>query len=160
MTTPTLATVRAALKLRFEGVPNIGRVNDYERYATQMSKLREIYIATIDNEKQLRGLHFRRATTNETFPGLNRWSIRHNWNARYFMALNDEVESEKTFDDLIEAIRDDFRLNPVIVSGLRQVSLITNEEESGVQVTESVPVLFADVLCHSARMTFATRILE
>ena len=160
MTTPTIATVRAAIKTRFESIADIGQVHDYERYTKLASALSQLYVAEIDGEDQLRGLHFRRVSTRETYQALNRWQIYHKWQARYFMALADDNASERTFDTVIEAIRDDFRLNPEIVGGLRKCDIVNDEDEGGVQVSESQPVLFAGVLCHSARLTFTTRQLE
>lgn len=162
MTTPTIAAVRTALKTRFSAIANIGVVNDYERYTQQMSDLREIYVATINNEKQLRGLHFRRVSTTERFISVSRWVIDHQWTVRYFMALDDAAASEKTFDNLIEAMQDNFRVAPVIIPGgsNSDVEVRQDEEEAGLALQESAPVMFASVLCHGARLTFTTRQYE
>lgn len=160
MSNPTIAQVRAALKARFEAITDIGRVHDYERYAKQEGAVRALYVATIGTEEQLRGMHLRRVSTHESYQALNRWHIHHHWQARLFMAFNDADKSEHTFDTLIETIRDSFRANPEIIGDLRKCDLLMNEDDGGVQVIESQPVLFAGVLCHSARLAFTTRQLE
>jgi hypothetical protein len=154
---PALADIRAVIKTRIETVADIGKVNDYERYAREMSALKMLYVANIGGSDQLRGWYFRRATKQETYLDLQRWVVVNNWTIRGFMALDDSAGSEKTFDDLVEAVCDKFDMDPELITGADPCEVILDEERGGVQVPESGPVLFAGVLCHSARLTLATR---
>jgi len=154
---PTLAEIREAIRVRVAAVPNIGRVNDYERYVTQMSDLKTLYIATIAGADQLRGWHIRRVSARESYTAVNRWVVTNDWRIRGFMALDDSAASEKTFDNLIEAIRDSFRANPTLTAEPDYSDIQMDEDRSGVQVPESGPVMFAGVLCHAARLDLTSR---
>ena len=156
MTTPTVATIRAAHKAKLLTVANIGVVNDYERYSKDQSALQAQYVAMIAGAKQLRGWNIRRVKTQEKSPDVAGPSVvTHTWDFRGYMALDDSAASEKTFDDLIEAIRDAYRGDENLGGAVS--TTVMEDGTAGVQVIESVPVLFAGVLCHSARLRTFTR---
>lgn len=155
---PALAAIRDAIKARLTGIVGIGKVNDFERYAQQMSALKEQYVFdTGGGVMQLRGWHIRRVRRREIYVDLQRWAIVNDWQLRGFMALDDAAASEKAFDDLIEAVCDAFDTAPDLLNPPDPVEVVLDEEQAGVQVPESGPVMFAGVLCHSARLTLATR---
>jgi len=154
---PTLADIREAIRVRVAAISNIGKVNDYERYTTQMSELKTLYVATIAGADQLRGWHIRRTSRVETYIDLERWVVVNNWQIRGFMALDDSAGSEKTFDNLVEAVCDAFDTTPTLIADPNYAEVILDEARGGVQVPESGPVMFAGVLCHAARLTLATR---
>jgi len=144
-----VATIRAAIKTRLLAVANIGKVNDYERYAGQMSDLKAQYVATIAGSDQLRGWHIRRLDYKEIFVDVGRWVCHTHWRVRGFMALNDANASEKVFDDLIEAACDAFRADDTL-GGTVLTCIDPDSSESGLALAASQPVLFAGVLCHHA----------
>lgn len=150
---PTVEQIRDAIVAKLSAVADIGKVHGFERYAVQAGEMKALYVATIAGRDQLRGWFVRRMTTQETSPVLGRYHIKHTWQIRGYMALEDVAVSEKTFDSLIEAIRDAFRSDENL-GGV--VSTTVNEEGAGIQVEESVPVLFAGVLCHSVRLRLTT----
>lgn len=154
-----IATIRAAIKAKLQGVTGIGVVNDYERYTKEQGPLREMYVATISGEDQLRGWHIRRIRTREIFVDMGRWELQTWWAIRGFMALNDAAESEKTFDDLVEAVRDAFRADHNL-GGAVFSTIDPNSSEAGIQLVKSEPVLFAGVLCHSAQCQLFTQYLK
>lgn len=151
---PTLEQIRDACVAKIAAIADIGKVHSYERYAAQQADMKSLYVATISGRDQLRGWFVRRTGTNETSDALGRYVVTHTWQIRGYMALEDGAASEKAFDALIEAIRDAFRSDENL-GGL--ISSTVVEEGAGVQVEESAPVLFAGVLCHSARLKFYTR---
>lgn len=151
---PTLDQIRAAIAGKLSAVPNVGRVHDYERYAAQGGEMKALYVATIAGAPQLRGWFVRRVRTREDSDDLGRYVVTHGWQIRGYLALDDAAASEKTFDALVEAIRDAFREDENL-GGL--VSSTVVEDAAGAQVEDSAPVLFAGVLCHSARLRLATR---
>lgn len=156
MTTPTVATIRAAILAKLGGVADIGVVNDYERYSKDQSALQAQYVATIAGAKQLRGWNIRRTKTAENFSVFcGPQPVTHTWDLRGYMALDDSAATEKTFDNLIEAIRDAFRADETLGGAVYSTTLL--DGVTGVQVIESVPVLFAGVLSHSARLRLFTR---
>lgn len=154
---PSLAQIREAIRVRVAGIASIGKVNDYERYTQQMSELKTLYVANIGGSDQLRGWHIRRVSKSETYIDLERWVVINRWVIRGFMALDDQAASEKTFDNLVEAVCDVFDTTPTLIADPNYAEVILDEEQAGVQVPESGPVMFAGVLCHAARLTLATR---
>lgn len=152
----TVADIRAAIKTTMQTVSNIGVVNDFERYSDQMSKLKLQYVANISGSDQLRGWHIRRIAKREVFVDTGRWSVHNRWRIRGFMAIDDDNETEKTFDDLVNALEDAFRADDTL--GGEVLSCIDPEtSEAGLQLIDSKPVLFAGVLCHSAECGLHTQ---
>jgi hypothetical protein len=149
----SLATIRAAILAKAAGVADIGVANDYERYSKEQSEMKAQYVATISGVKQLRGWNIRRFNTREISPDLGRYIVTHAWDLRGYMALDDSAGSEKTFDNLVETLRDAFREDESL-GGV--VSTTVTDEAAGLQVIESGPVLFAGVLCHAARLRLFT----
>ncbi|WP_119301139.1 hypothetical protein [Dongia deserti] len=147
----TLTQIRDAIKAKLEAIPGIGVVHKYERLATRVADLKALYVTG----GQLRGWHIRRTATNEVSPTLGSYVIDHRWQIRGFMAIDDSAESEIAFDNLIEAIRDAFRADETL-GGLIKGTQVP-PPTIGVQLIEHGPVMFADVLCHGARLNLATR---
>lgn len=151
---PTVEQIRDAHVAKIAAIPDIGKVHGHERYAAQQADMKALYVATIAGRDQLRGWFVRRVRTGETSDALGRYVVTHTWDIRGYLALEDGAASEKAFDALIEAIRDAYRSDENL-GGL--VSSTVVDEGAGVQVEESAPVLFAGVLCHSARLKLYTR---
>lgn len=150
----TLAQIRAAIVAELSAITGIGRVHDYERYAKQESEFRNLYLADLGGGvSQIRGWHVRRLTTSETHAVMASHEDVHEWQLRGFMAIDDSAASEKTFDDLIEAVRARFRANNNL-GGL--IASVYSPDGKGPELTESQPVLLAGVLCHSARIKLIT----
>lgn len=155
MPAPTLQQIRDAIKAKMNAVAGIGKVHTYERYTQQQSALATLYKDTASG--RLLGWNIRRAGTREVFLDTGRWVIDHDWKIRGFMALDDADATEQTFDALIEAIRDAFRSDDSLGGLIFSTCIDTKNSQAGVQVEEAVPVLFAGVLCHSARLALTTR---
>lgn len=147
---PTIAQVRAAILGKLNGVAGVGVVHDYERYAASMAGLTALY----KSGAQLKGWHIRRVATEERSPAVGRYAVTHRWQMRGFWSLDDSAATEKSFDDLVETIRDAFRLDDTL-GGV--VATCTAEEVAGAQVVDSGPVMFGNVLCHAVRLALATR---
>jgi len=145
----TLAQIRAAIVAKLEAVPNVGRVHDHQPFLKTEAKLKELYVTN----GQLLGWHIRRVGTRETAPFVSRNVERHRWVIQGFMAFDDTGASELVFDDLVEAIRDAFRADQTL-GGM--VAGTADEDAAGLQVEDSLPVLFCGVLCHSARLVLVT----
>lgn len=153
-----VATIRAAIKAKLLTVADIGVVNDYEPYIEQMSELKKKYVATIAGEDQLRGWQIRRFSQRQVFSDIGRWSVYTTWRLRFFMAMKDE--SEKVFDDLVEAAGEAFRLDDNLGAAVVFSSIDPESNEAGLQLEESIPVFFCNVLCHSARFALRTQHLK
>lgn len=158
MAAPTLADIRAAIKTTLEGVTAIGVVNDYERYVKTPAAFLALYKATISGSDQIRGWFIQYLGSRVTTPGLGRYVVRHSWRIRGYMAIEDASASEKTFDNLTEAIRTAFLASESL--GVTGLSVVTDEGRgtgpAGAQVQEKSAVLFAGVLCHAADLRLQT----
>ena len=147
---PTIAQIRAAIVAKLAAVPEIGVVHDYERWAKREADFAVLYVSG----GQVRGWHVRKLSTRRQSPARGRYIVTHRWQIRGFMALDDAAATEKTFDDLVEAVELAFQADTDL-GGVVGITIV--DDEAGIQVVESIPVLFAGVLCHSARLILNTR---
>jgi len=147
--------IRTAIVAKLNTVTDIGRVHAYERYANQLADLAALYAWNPGGgPAQLRGWFVRRVKVHESMPTLATYSETITWRIRGYMALSDAAASELAFDDLINAIRDAFRADDTL-GGV--VDSCRFDREAGIQMDDAGPVLFANVLCHSAQLTLTTR---
>lgn len=155
---PTLAQIRAAVKAKVAGVADIGQVHDYERYAKVQSAMQAEYIATIGATKFLRGWFIAFRSRSRRSPGQGRYEVRTMWELRGFHALDDAAASEKTFDDLCEAIELAFQADENLGGVVSSTVLDAGQGggEAGLQITEKNAALFAGVLCHAMRARLTT----
>lgn len=151
---PTLADIRAAIVARLGTVADIGLVHDYQRYATDSAAFASLYTTTISGRRQIRGWWVSRTATTESSPALGRYIVTHTWRIHGYMSLDDAAATEKTFDTLVEAVRDAFRQDDNL-GGVVDGTVI--DEGAGLQLEEQAPVMFCGVLCHAARLTLRTR---
>lgn len=147
------ATHRAALVALIAAVPGVGVVHDYQRYTRSEAEFRQLYVATIAGQPQLRGWHVSRTSVRERSLGLGRNLVQHGWTIRGYMALADAEQSELTFDGLVEAIRAAYRANPTL-GGLATGEPLGTDD--GIQVADMGPANFAGVLVHAAVLTLQT----
>ena len=148
-----LQNLRAAIVAKLQGIAGIGVVHDRERYATAMDALKALYVPP--GENQLRGWFVRRGAIQEFSAGGSRRVQTITWRIQGVMALQDADSSEIAFDNLIETITDTFRADPTL--GGLVLTPKPEDEDAGVQVVDSGPVMFANVLCHAARLALTTR---
>jgi hypothetical protein len=80
------------------------------------------------------------------------------------MSLDDAAASELVFDDLIESIRDAFAADETLGGTVAQCAVPddgSGNGESGIQLDDTGPAMFAGVLCHVCRLGLNTiRYLE
>lgn len=144
---------RAALAALLAAVPGVGLVHLYEPYARTEAAFAALYAwAVPGGGKQLRGWFIRRTGTRERELGVGRTLNAHTWQVRGFMALDEAGATELVFDELVEAMRLAYRTDPTL-GGVAQLS---PAEGVGMDVTDSRPVVFAGVLCHSAVLQLTT----
>jgi len=146
---PTLNQIRAAIKAKIESVAGTGLVHDYERFLKEQSRLQTLY----KSGARIHGYHIRRTRTREVQAAIGRYVVDHHWQIRGFLSIEDADATEKLFDTEIEQVRDAFRLDDTL-GGV--VATTIDDEQAGIQVSESGPVMFCDVLCHSARLALTT----
>ena len=154
-----VATIRAAIKAKMQSVADIGKVNDYERYLDQKSKLDDLFVAKIDGQDQLRGWYIQRVSYSEVLVDTDRWSISTTWRIRGFMALKDDNATEKVWDDLIDALADAFRADFDLGHAVFSCT-DADSRQTGLQLIKQEAVMFANVLCHSADCRLITQHLK
>ena len=139
----SLATIRTQLKVILEGVTGIGIVHDYERHAKDWSTYLSFYKkpgTSVINGWQIT----RRATREEEHAATQTYRF-HTMVIHGFYSLDDSAASEKTFQDLIEAISTAIRQNATL-NGAAFHALPPN-----IAVVEQR--MFGDVLVHYCEMT-------
>jgi hypothetical protein len=144
--------IRNAIAGVISSVPDVGQVHTFERYAKDRSDMQKFY----QTGTQILGWHIRRVRTTEDSPYLQRWSRVYRWEIRGYLSLDDSEQTELQFDNLVEDICVAFRADDTL-SGLVDTCIIG--KEAGIQVLESYPVMFAGVLCHSAKLALNTRVI-
>jgi hypothetical protein len=153
MPTPTHREIRAAIKAVIAAADTTAVVHDFERYASNLGDLKKLFVS----DDRLMGCHIRLISTKRTAPGVGRWMIRHRWQIRFYMALDDANTSELSFDDWLEAVAEAFRANQTLGQLVGETAPNDSENTDGLQLDDSGPVMFCNVLCHSAKTTLYTR---
>lgn len=144
---------RMAIVDKLDSVPACGIVHSEEPYARTQAAFQAAYAWEVgDGTTQLRGWFLRRTGTREMTLGVGRVMNAHTWRIQGFMALQ-TPGSGIEFDELIETIRQAFRLDETL-GGVSQPGPLNNP--TGVQVIDSGPVIFAGVLCHGAALQMQT----
>ena|SRR5438309_3088293 len=156
----SVADVRTAIVAKLNSVSGIGVVHAYERYASDLAKLKVLYCPT--GETTIRGWFVRRTATHETGNIQSNTVEQIRWRIQGVMALDDAAASELTFDALIEGIRDAFSQDESLGGTVDQCSEPGNDAgESCIQLDDAGPVMFGGVLCHAVRLGLTTvRYLE
>jgi len=113
-----------------------------------------LYVSDIAGQTVLRGWYVHRYDFNQNTPMSGRTVKITTWHIRGFSGFDDENESGLVFDNLIDAIATTFR-DDITLGGLTSGTDL-EDGEVGIQLLESKPVMFANVLCHSALLQLTT----
>lgn len=145
----SFATVRTEIKTLLESVSGIGKVHDFRRHTRFWDDFFERHIADgkVNNWEITRGsfsqevFAVQNSAGNEPF-----FHDQHEVSITGYMSLNDENESEKTFQTLIDNIIAKIRVN----NQLNNTTILPRQLQ--------VPVIehrtFGGVLVHFAELTF------
>lgn len=147
------ADIRSAIVTVMQAVPDIGVVQDRERYAKNLPDLKTFYATPTLG---LRGWFVRRLAVAERDRVLPRSNEYTRWRIQGLMAFDDAASSELVFDDLIEQLRDAFRTNDTLNGTVSQCAL-PDGSDAGLQLLDTGTVSFAGVVCHSARLQLTTQ---
>lgn len=146
---PALSEIRNKIVSVMETVPNIGRVQPYQRYSNRQADLRDHYAF----RGEIRGWFITRVGFRESNQEGGMRAIVNRWRIAGYMSWSDEATSELLFDGLVEQISDAFRAEQYL-SGIGAESWV--RDLAGVQGEDIGPVMFAGVLCHTARLGLET----
>lgn len=134
--------IRNEIIKTLSGIPDIGKIQPFERYAREPATLKNFYI----KEKELCGWYVRRTSVREEAWTSGRNKVFQDWQIVGFMGLSDAEASEILFNAKIDAIRRAFRT----------CALQSADETGYVQVSAIQPVMFCGILCHTAELTLQT----
>jgi hypothetical protein len=156
MSAATPEIIRAAIGTIMKAVPSIGIVHPYERYAADNAGFAKLYMWHPGGSAapELRGWFIRRGAVRQLADTSTQDVVRIDWQIRGYMAIQDAKASELTLDLLCEAVRNRF-LASVTLGGLLDDE-VTPPAPIGPQLVESIPVMFAGVLCHAVRFDWTT----
>ena len=141
--------IRDQIVAKLTAVTGIGLVHRFQRYATKQSDFKALY----ESGGKVLGWFVRRVSVaeREDASTYNREVTR--WRIEGVMSLDDDAETEIAFDALIDAARDAFRADQTL-GGTVETTVV--DGQSGLQLEDSGPAMFAGVLCHHARLSLAT----
>ncbi len=150
-----MTDVRALIVTSLNSISNIGTVHHYQRYAARTKQMADLYSVN----GQLRGWYVRRLAQKDSLGPGQLVTEDTKWLIRGYLAVDDANASELVFDGLIDQVLTKFRINSVLEDPLATLDPFTTrvESQSGALLEESQPVLFCDVLCHSAKIILITR---
>ena len=145
--------VRTALVAMLEGVSGIGRVHPYERFAKTTDAMAALYAVG----GAVRGWHVQRLAARRRLLASGRVLVTATWTITGFVSLVDADASEIATDVLIDAVVAAERVDPTLGGVVRGLPV---DGVAGVQLVESDTVMFANVLCHRARLALTAQTFE
>ncbi len=108
----SVANIRAQVKAILEGVADIGRVHDYDRWEVNWDEFLALFKATVGGIDQIRGWTIHSQSDGSAYPGTNNvGQFERLFLIRGYLGLKDDGATEKTFDDLVEAVQKAFMGN-------------------------------------------------
>jgi len=142
----SLSTIRTQIKVILEQVSGVGEVHDYERYAKEWSVYKELF----KSGAVLNFLQILRPTFERDIHGSDSTErVTHNFLLKGAYSLNDEMATEKTFQDLVEAYCQAFRNKPTLQDTAEVVKYpISGRIYNG---------MFGNILCHICEIEISIR---
>ncbi len=108
----SVAGIRAQIKATLQGVADIGQVHDYDRWEINWDGFLTLFKATVGGVDQIRGWTIHSQSDASGYPGTNNvGQFEHLFLLRGYLGLKDSSATEKTFDDLVEAVQKAFMGN-------------------------------------------------
>lgn len=134
----SLSTVRTKAKSVIETVSGIGTVYDYKRYVHDWATYKDLFQKDSKiNTWEIQRIH----VESDPFGGSGgREDRTHIFTIRGFYAVSDDLESEKTFNDLSDLVIDAFRNKPDL-DGIANIVNFPITADFSEQ-------MFGGVLCH------------
>ena len=141
------ASIRTAIFNAVNGVSNIGKVYDYERWASEWNDFLDLFKTTIGSTTQIRGweIGYRGFAPDEEAEVLaGAWVRNHQFQIVGYLGLDDSAATEKTMSALAETVADTVEADSTL-DGLSydniEIALLFE------------PRTFGGVLCHYAELT-------
>ena len=159
----TYTTIIGAIKTKLEAVTGINgaaNVYDYQRLSTDWTSFLSLFKVT--STSKIHGWTFTRTSTEEILCTNNQSERVFTFKIRGYMSVDDSAESEKTFQDIIENICDDFRMDMDLGIG-STIEAGDDQNTNGIGVVQVQIVearMFWAVLCHFAELEYKCKTLN
>lgn len=137
-------TILSDIKTNMLAVTNIGNVHDYVRWHKDWPQMLTMFKVTTP-VAALKFWDISRIATPEQNKVSKENARQYSFRIRGFMSLDDSAATEKTFQELLEAVCTKFRNKPTF-SG-------TVVDVQPVQINSVSHAMVGDVLCHMAECT-------
>lgn len=144
--------ILADIKSKLTAVPDIGVVNEYERWINDPDKFLACFsIPNAARKKEVRGWDITRVSAREQKRG-NTYFRLHRFKAALFMGLQDDAATEKIFQVLIDTVCSKFRAGEPVDGDAAPWFYMDgpNSGNSCVQAETIDTRMFGAVLCHHA----------
>lgn len=139
------SAIRAEIFSILSSVQDIGKVYDYDRWAADWGAFINLFKTVIAGKEHIRGFEIVRVSAPSQYDDNVEETVFHKYVIRGYMSLKDAEATEKTFNSLIESIRERFRFN---------FSLNGKCEFAGPVSVELIETrTFGAVLCHYCELT-------
>jgi hypothetical protein len=140
------ALIRQQIYTTLSGVTSIGKVHDYERWAADWDAFIALFKTTVAGAPQIRGWEIGREAVAAVYDDNAEESDTHQFVIRGYLVVKDSAATEKTFNALIEAVRQAFRFDFTLgglceMAGPMTARVITTR-------------MFGAVLCHYCELVF------
>ena len=134
------------MKSILEAVTGVGTVHDYERYSKDWATYKDLF----KSGDHINFIEILRPSFERDIQGSDSTErVTHNFTLRCAYSLSDELASEKTFQDLVEAYCTAFRDKPDLQDAAEVVEYpIRGRISNG---------MFGSVLCHIAEIEISIR---
>lgn len=140
-----LPEIRTEIKSLLETVPGIGKVHDFERWTNDWKTFLSLFKT---EENKINGWTISRSFTKEKVHAATAVNIRtHRIIIKGYYGLKDSIESEKTFQSLIESVCDVLRKNNDLNSSCWG--------SDPPQVTKVYPRPFGGILVHACNIVLS-----
>jgi len=150
----SLEAIRNQLKTDIEAVSGIGKVHNYNRYIKDWkSYQREFTKNDKVNTWEIVRTDFNRSVHASSGSQSGEERINHTFTIRGFYGLSDDLESEKTFQDLVESVCTALRNDPTL-SGEAECIYYTPERPVTGRIYHD---FLGEVLCHICEITVMIR---
>lgn len=152
MAAATEATIRAAVKTRLEAVIGIGRVHDYERWASDWSKYLDLFKTTIGNTEQIRGWTIACESFGNKQEAYQLHRKNYEFVIRGYLGLDDSAATGRTAialaEDVIEELEQYVKLDGALEVGTYAAGGLP-------RLAVLQPRMYGSVLCHYIEIRLA-----
>ncbi len=146
--------IRQAIATLVNGVAQVGKFYEREKYSKTTNKLKEFYVT----DGVIGGGFVRRVARRKESPDAGHtFVVFSTWELHYFRSYQEDDDSEVEFDALLDAIDLAFDADQTLGG---TVDTIVTDEQSGLRLLTSQPATFAGFLVHYAKLRLVTEHTE